>query len=129
MKKIKNMNYQEAKKSFEDFNKNTVIAENYDMNFKVLTDIESLLITNRNALFDAIYDVYCIGFMAGYKQNSMEFEEKHNEHFQSNQKNIKEPFFVSKEKEYKNSINKYMDSIHNLRYLRFIEVFLKNLAE
>ena len=80
MKKIKNMNYQEAKKSFENFSKKNEIKDNYDMNIQIVNHIEEA-VGKQGILFDAIYDVYCFGFMAGYKQKSKDFETKHNEHF------------------------------------------------
>ena len=80
MKKIKNMNYQEAKKSFESFSKKNEIKDNYDMNIQIVNHIEEA-VGKQGILFDAIYDVYCFGFMAGYKQKSKDFETKHNEHF------------------------------------------------
>ena len=80
MKKIKNMNYQEAKKSFESFSKKNEIKDNYDMNIQIVNHIEEA-VGKQGILFDAIYDVYCFGFMAGYKQKSKDFEIKHNEHF------------------------------------------------
>ena len=80
MKKIKNMNYQEAKKSFENFSKKNEIKDNYDMNIQIANHIEEA-VGKQGILFDAIYDVYCFGFMAGYKQKSKDFEIKHNEHF------------------------------------------------
>ena len=80
MKKIKNMNYQEAKKSFESFSKKNEIKDSYDMNIQIVNHIEEA-VGKQGILFDAIYDVYCFGFMAGYKQKSKDFETKHNEHF------------------------------------------------
>ena len=80
MKKIKNMNYQEAKKSFESFSKKNEIKDNYDMNIQIVNHIEEA-VGKQGILLDAIYDVYCFGFMAGYKQKSKDFETKHNEHF------------------------------------------------
>ena len=80
MKKIKNMNYQEAKKSFESFSKKNEIKDSYDMNIQIVNHIEEA-VGKQGILFDAIYDVYCFGFMAGYKQKSEDFEIKHNEHF------------------------------------------------
>ena len=74
------MNYQEAKKSFESFSKKNEIKDNYDMNIQIVNHIEEA-IGKQGILFDAIYDVYCFGFMAGYKQKSKDFETKHNEHF------------------------------------------------
>lgn len=80
MKKIKNMNYQEAKKSFESFSKKNEIKDSYDMNIQIVNHIEEA-VGKQGILFDAIYDVYCFGFMAGYKQKSKDFEIKHNENF------------------------------------------------
>ena len=80
MKKIKNMNYQEAKKSFESFSKKNEIKDNYDMNIQIVNHIEEA-VGKQGILLDAIYDVYCFGFMAGYKQKSEDIEIKHNEHF------------------------------------------------
>lgn len=80
MKKIKNMNYQEAKKSFESFSKKNEIKDSYDMNIQIVNHIEEA-VGKQGILLDAIYDVYCFGFMAGYKQKSKDFETKHNEHF------------------------------------------------
>ena len=74
------MNYQEAKKSFESFSKKNEIKDNYDMNIQIVNHIEEA-VGKQGILFDAIYDVYCFGFMAGYKQKSKDFETKHNEHF------------------------------------------------
>ena len=80
MKKIKNMNYQEAKKSFESFSKKNEIKDSYDMNIQIVNHIEEA-VGKQGILLDAIYDVYCFGFMAGYKQKSEDIEIKHNEHF------------------------------------------------
>lgn len=80
MKKIKNMNYQEAIQSIENFSKKKSINESFDMNIQVAKDIEALA-DNQEAFLNAIYNVFRFGFMAGYKQNSKEFEIKHNEHF------------------------------------------------
>lgn len=80
MKKNKNMNYQEAKKSFESFSKKNEIKDSYDMNIQIVNHIEEA-VGKQGILLDAIYDVYCFGFMAGYKQKSEDIKIKHNEHF------------------------------------------------
>ena len=74
------MNYQEAKKSFESFSKKNEIKDNYDMNIQIVNHIEEA-VGKQGILLDAIYDVYCFGFMAGYKQKSEDFEINQNEHF------------------------------------------------
>ena len=53
MKKIKNMNYQEAKKSFESFSKKNEIKDSYDMNIQIVNHIEEA-VGKQGILLDAI---------------------------------------------------------------------------
>ena len=80
MKKIKNMNYAESVNAFTSFSKKHHIENDFDINDQIYSDIEPLL-TNKENIMRIIYDIYCNGFMAGYKQNEKERKEKYNKHF------------------------------------------------
>lgn len=75
MKKIRNMTYEDAKKAFESFSKKHSIDDDFDMNCSIVNSIKPQLISNEK-IFDSLYDVFCHGFMAGYKQNEKELKEK-----------------------------------------------------
>lgn len=75
MKKIRNMTYEDAKKAFESFSKKHSIDDDFDMNSSIINSIKPQLISNEK-IFDSLYDVFCHGFMAGYKQHEKELKEK-----------------------------------------------------
>lgn len=75
MKKIKNMTYADIKKSFVSFSKKHSINDDFDMNYSVVNNVQPLL-TDKESLISVFYDIFCYGFMAGYKQNEKELKEK-----------------------------------------------------
>lgn len=74
MKKIRNMTYDDAKKAFESFSKKHSIDDDFDMNCSIVNSIKPQLISNEK-IFDSLYDVFCHGFMAGYKQKEKEVKD------------------------------------------------------
>lgn len=79
MKKIVNMNYEDAVKAFQSFSKKHPIDDDYDMNALVINQIKNLL-DNKN-FADIIYNIYCYGFMSGAKQIAVETAKKHDKVF------------------------------------------------
>ena len=73
MKKMKNMNYAESVNAFAKFSQKHSITDDYDMNYQVINDITPLL-TNREEFVNALYNIYCYGFMAGYRQKEKEIK-------------------------------------------------------
>ena len=67
MKKICNMNYEEATENFAKFSGKHCISDDYDMSADILSTINSHLSSEDAANY--IYDIFCYGFMAGYKQS------------------------------------------------------------
>ena len=77
MKKICNMNYEEATENFAKFSGKHCISDDYDMSVDILSTINSHLSSEDAANY--IYNIFCYGFMAGYKQN--ETDSKQNTKF------------------------------------------------
>lgn len=75
MKKISNMTYADFQKGFASFSKKHSIKDDFDMNYSIINAVQPLL-TDKEAVINAFYDVFCYGFMAGYKQNEKELKEK-----------------------------------------------------
>lgn len=75
MKKIRNMTYEDAKKAFESFSKKHSIDDDFDMNCSIINSIKPQL-TSTEKILDSLYDVFCHGFMSGYKQHENELKEK-----------------------------------------------------
>lgn len=75
MKKIKNMSIDEARQAFISFSKKHSINDNFDMNYSVINSIKPLL-TDNEAIINALYDIFCYGFMAGYKQSEADLKAK-----------------------------------------------------
>lgn len=75
MKKICNMTYEDARKSFASFSKKHSIKDDFDMNYSIINAAQPLL-TDKEAVINTFYDVFCYGFMAGYKQHEKELKEK-----------------------------------------------------
>jgi len=71
MKKIKNMNYEETKQAFGSFSKKHSIKDDFDMSYSVINSIKPLL-TDSEEIINTLYNVFCYGFMAGYKQSEAE---------------------------------------------------------
>lgn len=67
MKKIKNMNITNMKTAFSSFEKKHHIQEDFDANPDVLRESIDALTDLSNAS-NILYDLFCYGFMAGYKQ-------------------------------------------------------------
>lgn len=80
MKKMKNMNYAESVNAFAKFSQKHSITDDYDMNYQVINDITPLL-TNREEFVNALYNIYCYGFMTGYRQKEKEIKESYDRHF------------------------------------------------
>ena len=68
MKKIGNMNYEELNQAFNSFSKKHSIEDDFDLNYNVINAIKPLL-TDNEALINALYNLFRYGFMAGYMQN------------------------------------------------------------
>lgn len=79
MKKIVNMNYEDAVKAFQSFSKKHPIDDDYDMNTLVINQVKNLL-DDKNFI-DIIYNIYCYGFMSGAKQTATETAKKHDKVF------------------------------------------------
>lgn len=79
MKKIRNMTYEDAKKAFESFLKKHSIDDDFDMNYSIINAVQPLL-TDKEALINTFYDVFCYGFMAGYKQKEKEVKDHMESH-------------------------------------------------
>lgn len=90
MKKIRNMTYDDAKKAFESFSKKHSIDDDFDMNCSIVNSIKPQLISNEK-IFDSLYDVFCHGFMAGYKQKEKEVKDHMESHmFNEDQRKLVE---------------------------------------
>lgn len=79
MKKIRNMTYKDARNSFDSFSKKHSIKDDFDMNYSIINDAQSLL-TDKEAVINTFYDVFCYGFMAGYKQKEKEVKDHMESH-------------------------------------------------
>lgn len=90
MKKMKNMNYAESVNAFAKFSQKHSITDDYDMNYQVINDITPLL-TNREESVNALYNIYCYGFMAGYKQKEKAVNDHTKKHiYNENQRKLVE---------------------------------------
>lgn len=79
MKKIRNMTYEDARNSFDSFSKKHSIKDDFDMNYSIINAAQSLL-TDKEAVINTFYDVFCYGFMAGYKQKEKEVKDHMESH-------------------------------------------------
>lgn len=90
MKKIRNMTYEDARKSFASFSKKHSIKDDFDMNYSIINAVQPLL-TDKEALINTFYDVFCYGFMAGYKQKEKEIKDHMESHmFNESQRKLVE---------------------------------------
>lgn len=90
MKKIRNMTYEDARNSFDSFSKKHSIKDDFDMNYSIINAAQSLL-TDKEAVINTFYDVFCYGFMAGYKQKEKEVKDHMESHmFNENQRKLVE---------------------------------------
>ena len=90
MKKIRNMTYEDARNSFDSFSKKHSIKDDFDMNYSIINAAQSLL-TDKEAVINTFYDVFCYGFMAGYKQKEKEVKDHMESHmFNESQRKLVE---------------------------------------
>lgn len=90
MKKICNMTYEDARKSFASFSKKHSIKDDFDMNYSIINAVQPLL-TDKEAVINTFYDVFCYGFMAGYKQKEKEVKDHMESHmFNESQRKLVE---------------------------------------
>lgn len=90
MKKISNMTYADFQKGFASFSKNHSIKDDFDMNYSIINAVQPLL-TDKEAVINAFYDVFCYGFMAGYKQKEKELKDHMESHmFNESQRKLVE---------------------------------------
>lgn len=105
MKKIYNMTYEDARKSFASFSKKHSIKDDFDMNYSIINAVQPLL-TDKEAVINTFYDVFCYGFMAGYKQKEKEVKDHMESHmFNDSQRKLVElayylPFGIGAEEFY-----------------------------
>ena len=79
MKKIENMNFQEAKEAFSKWEAKHPRLDGFDMGGLVLTQCGEIARgTDREATATMLYDLFNYGFMAGYKQAEAEQKAKVN---------------------------------------------------
>lgn len=84
------MTYEDAKKAFESFSKKHSIDDDFDMNCSIINSIKPQLISNEK-IFDSLYDIFCHGFMAGYKQKEKEVKDHMESHmFNDSQRKLVE---------------------------------------
>lgn len=77
MKKIENMNIDEARQAFSKFEAKHARNDDLDMSGLQLTRYaERLEKANREELFDLISDIFNHGFMCGYKQSEADLKAK-----------------------------------------------------
>lgn len=77
MKKIENMNFQEAKEACSKWEAKHPRLDGFDMSGLVLTQCEEITRgTDREATATMLYDLFNYGFMAGYKQSEAELKAK-----------------------------------------------------
>ena len=77
MKKIENMNFQEAKEACFKWEAKHPRLDGFDMGGLVLTQCEEITRgTDREATATMLYDLFNYGFMAGYKQSEAELKAK-----------------------------------------------------
>ena len=73
MKKIKNMNFQEAKEAFSKWEAKHPRLDDFDMGGLTLTQCGEIARgADREAISTMLYDLFNYGFMAGYKQSEAE---------------------------------------------------------
>lgn len=90
MKKISNMTYTDFQKGFASFSKKHSINDDFDMNYSIINAVQPLL-TDKEAVINAFYDVFCYGFMAGYKQKEKEVKDHMESHmFNDSQRKLVE---------------------------------------
>lgn len=79
MKKIKNMNFKEAKEAFSKWEAKHPRLDDFDMGGLTLTQCGEIARgTDREAIATMLYDLFNYGFMAGYKQAEAEQKAKVN---------------------------------------------------
>lgn len=77
MKKIENMNFQEAKEAFSKWEVKHPRLDDFDMGGLVLTQCGEIARgADREATATMLYDLFNYGFMAGYKQSEAEQKAK-----------------------------------------------------
>ncbi len=77
MKKIENMNFQEAKEAFTKWEAKHPRLDGFDMGGLVLTQCGEITKgIDREAIATMLYDLFNYGFMAGYKQAEAEQKAK-----------------------------------------------------
>jgi len=77
MKKIKNMNFQEAKEAFFKWEARHPRLDDFDMGGLTLTQCGEIARgTDREAIATMLYDLFNYGFMAGYKQSEADLKTK-----------------------------------------------------
>lgn len=77
MKKIKNMNFQEAKEAFSKWEAKHPRLDDFDMGGLTLTQCGEIARgADREAIATMLYDLFNYGFMAGYKQAEAEQKAK-----------------------------------------------------
>lgn len=67
--------YLAVQDAFESFSKKHNIDDDFDMNCSIINSIKPQL-ENSEKILDSLYDVFCHGFMAGYKQHEKELKDK-----------------------------------------------------
>lgn len=84
------MTYEDARNSFASFSKKHSIKDDFDMNYSIINAAQSHL-TDKEAVIDTFYDVFCYGFMAGYKQKEKEVKDHMESHmFNESQRKLVE---------------------------------------
>ena len=77
MKKIKNMNIEEAKEAFSKWEAKHPRLDDFDMNGLTLTQCGEIAMgTDRETIATMLYDIFNYGFMAGYKQSEADLKTK-----------------------------------------------------
>ncbi len=77
MKKIKNMNFQEAKEAFSKWEAKHPRLDDFDMGGLTLTQCREIAKgADPEAIADMLYGLFNYGFMAGYKQSEAELKAK-----------------------------------------------------
>lgn len=99
------MTYADFQKGFASFSKKHSINDDFDMNYSVINTVQPLL-TDKEAVINAFYDVFRYGFMAGYKQKEKEVKDHMESHmFNDSQRKLVElayylPFGIGAEEFY-----------------------------
>lgn len=77
MKKIKNMNFKEAKEAFSKWEAKHPRLDDFDFNSAQIGNYKELFrLADRESIIDLLYDLFNYGFMAGYKQAEAEQKAK-----------------------------------------------------